>query len=140
MAPALYGVLFAIAFFVCDRLVPQPIGAVILWSVIAIQLALGARTCWRRTGLRFVSAAMLHGAVMSLCLVVLALMGQPFPNLAAGSWVFFGGGTLVGPIFFLIESRVNAAKWAEWGRHLEHTRVWDFVTGDHIPDLRDRGA
>ena len=101
MAPALYGLLFGVAFLVFTRFVPQPIGAVILWGAIAIQLFLGARVCWRRTGLPFASAAMFHGAVMSLCLVVLALMGQPFPNLAAGSWVFFGGGALVGPVLLL---------------------------------------
>jgi len=118
MAPALYGVLFGIAFFVFGRLVPQPMGAVILWSAIAIQLSLGAGICWRRTGLPFASVAMFHGSVMSVCLVVLALMGQPFPNLAPGS-------------------RVNRVKWAEWGRYMEHKSVWDILTGRHIPDLRD---
>jgi hypothetical protein len=137
MAPALYGVLFGIAFFVFGRLVPQPMGAVILWSAIAIQLSLGAGICWRRTGLPFASVAMFHGSVMSVCLVVLALMGQPFPNLAPGSWVFFAGGALVGPVLFLVESRVNRVKWAEWGRYMEHKSVWDILTGRHIPDLRD---
>lgn len=140
MAPALYGVLLGIACLVISRLAPQPMGAVIFWGVVAIQLSLGARTCWRRTGLPFASAAMFHGAVMSLCLVVLALMGQPFPKLAAESWVFFGGGALVGPVFLLVESRVNRAKWAEWARHMEHRTVWDILTGRHIPHLRDGGA
>lgn len=140
MVPAMYGVLLGIAFFVCSRQMPQPLGAVILWSVIAIQLSFGARTCWRRTGLPFASVAMFHGAVMSLCLVVLALIGQPFPNLAPGSWVLFGGETLVVPVFLLVESRVNRVKWAEWVRHMEHTSVWDIFTGRHIPDLRDGGA
>jgi len=140
MAPALYGMLFGIAFFVFSRLVPQPMGAVILWSVIAIQLSLLAGTCWRRTGLPFASAAMFHGAVTSLCLVVLALMGQPFPNLTAGSWVFFGGEALVGPVFLLVESRVNGVKWSKWARHMERTSAWDIFTGRHIPDLRNGGA
>ena len=105
-----------------------------------MQLSCGAVTCWRRTGLPFASAALVTGAVMSLCLVVLAAMGHPFPDLAPESWVLFGGGCVSGPLFLLIESRVNRAKWKQWARYMEQKNVWDIVTGRHIPQMRNRGA
>ena len=140
MASGLYGALLGVAMVVLTKFVPQPAGAIIFWSLICIQLSWGALTCWRRTGLPFASAAMINGSVMSAGLVVLALMGQPFPNLAPTSWVLFGCGAAVGPLFLLIESRVNRDKWREWARNMEHTTPWHILTGRHIPDLRKGGA
>jgi len=140
MAPALYGLIIGGAFFVFTRLVPQPLGSIVYWGFFSVQLSLGAATCWRRTGLPFASAALVTGAVMSMCLVVLAAMGHPFPDLAPESWVLFGGGAVIGPLFLLIESRVNRTKWRQWARHMEHKNVWDIATGRHTPQLRNGGA
>lgn len=96
MASGLYGVLFGIVMVGLTKVVPQPMGAIILWSLICLQLAWGALTCWRRTGLPFASAAMLNGSLMSAGVVTLAFMGQPFPNLAPTSWVLFGCGVAIG--------------------------------------------
>ncbi|MEX2271781.1 MAG: hypothetical protein WD690_09935 [Vicinamibacterales bacterium] len=115
-------------------------GAIILWSFFSIQLSWVALTCWRRTGLPFATAGMACGAVMSMSLVVLAVMGQPFPDLAPESWVLFGASALLAPLFLLIESRVNHAKWQEWSRYMEHKNVWDIITGRHIPQIRDRAV
>jgi hypothetical protein len=122
------------------RFAPQPAGAIIFWSLTCIQLSWVALTCWRQTGLPFATAAMINGAVLSAALVTLALMGQPFPNLAPTSWVLFGGGAAVGALFLFIESRVNRDKWTEWARHMEHSTPWHIMTGRHIPDLRKGGA
>jgi hypothetical protein len=140
MASGLYGVLLGIVLYVLTALAPQPAGAIIFWSLICIQLSWGALTCWRRTGLPFASAAMVNGSVMSAGIVILALMGQPFPDLAPASWVLFGCGAAMGPLFLLIESRVNREKWREWARHMEHQTPWHIVTGRHIPNLRKGGA
>jgi len=125
---------------VCTRLMPQPMGSVIYWGFFSVQLSWFAVTCWRRTGLPFASAALVTGAVMSICLVVLAAIGHPFPDLLPESWVLLGGGFVLGPLFLLIESRVNRVKWKQWARHMEHRNVWDIVTGRHIPQLRNGGA
>lgn len=140
MAAGFYGVLVGIASLVCFRWLPQPIGAVVFWGATAIQLGIGARVCWRRTGLPFASAAMANGAMLAACLVILAFMGQPFPNLAPASWVLFGSGALMGPIFLWIESRVHQTKWAEWRRHMENKGVWDVLMFRHLPHLRDGRA
>jgi hypothetical protein len=140
MGSGLYGALLGLIIVVLMKFAPQPAGAIIFWSLICIQLAWGALMCWRRTGLPFASAAMINGSVMSVGLVVLALIGQPFPHLAPASWVLVGCGAAIGPLFLLIESRVNQVKWQEWKRHMEHQTVWQIATGRHIPDLRKSGA
>lgn len=140
MASGLYGLLLGAVMMVSTRLAPQPIGSVVFWSLICLQLTWLARICWSRTGLPFATAAMINGSVVSASLVVLALMGQSFPTLAPGSWVLFGFGAAVGPLFLYIESRVNQEKWREWARHMEHKTPWHVLTGRHIPDLRKSGA
>jgi hypothetical protein len=140
MASGIYGVLLGIAFVVFTKLVPQPIGSVILWAFFGVQLSWGAVTCWRRTGLPFASAALITGAMMSTCALILAVVGHPYPRWPPESWVLFGGGAVLGPLFLFIESRVNRAKWKQWAQHMERQRVWDIVTGRHFPKLRNGGA
>ena len=48
MAPGLYGALIGVASFVFTKLLPQPIGSVILWAFFCAQLSWGAAICWRR--------------------------------------------------------------------------------------------
>jgi hypothetical protein len=140
MAAAHYGLIIVAALFVFTRLMPQPVGSVIYWGLLTVQLSWGAMTCWRRTGLPFATAALVSSAVMSVCLVVLAALSHPFPDLLPESWVPLGGGMAIGPIFLVIESRVNRAKWKLWAQHMEHKSVWDIVTGRHIPQVRNGGA
>jgi len=140
MASGLYGALLGIVMVVLTKVAPQPAGAVMFWSLICVQMALVAMTCWRRTGLPFATAAMINGSVVSAGLVVLALIGQPFPNLAPASWVLFGCEAAIGPVFLVIESRVNHEKWQAWARHMEGQTLWHVVAGRHIPDLRKHGA
>lgn len=136
MAGALYGLFLGTVFLVVSTFVPQPAAAMIVWGFVSIQLAWFAVVVWRLTRLPFVTAAAVHGAVMSLCLVILAIMGEPFPNLARGSLVLITAGALVTPLLMLIESRVNHPKWDEWGRCMKRATVWDILTGRHIPHLQ----
>ena len=140
MAAGLYGGLIGVASIVFTTVVPQPIGSAILWAFFSLQLSWGAAICWRRTGLPFVTAALITGAIMSTCLVVLASVGHPFPEWPLESWVLFGSGAVLGPLFFFIESRVNRVKCRRWAHHMERQTVWDIVTGRHIPELRDGDA
>jgi len=140
MAAALSGMLIAGAFVVFVSLAPQPIGSVFFWTITCVRLSWGAVTCWRRTGLAFATAAMVQGALTSVCLAVLAAMGHPFPNLAPDSLVLFAGAVITGPLLLMIESRVNKAKMQQWSAHMEHGSVWDIVSGRDIPRLRDHGA
>lgn len=140
MAAAQFGLFLGVAFFVLTKLVPQPAGSVILFGLFALQLSWGAVTCWRRTGLPFLTAALVNAAVMSLCLVVLAVIGRSVYDMAPESWVLFGGAAVTIPLLNRIESRVNQQKWNELSRHMEHKNVWDVLTGRHFPELRDRGT
>jgi len=94
MAPgARYGAFFGVAFVVFTRLVPQPMGSVIFWSFFALQLSWFALTCWRRAALPFASAAGVTGAVMSICLAVLAAIGHSYPDWPRESWALLVGGS-----------------------------------------------
>ena len=140
MPSGLYGVLAATVMFVFTRLAPQPTGVIIFFSILCIQLSWVARICWRRTGLPFATAAMINGSVMAAALVVLALMGEVFPDFAPATWVLFGRWAAIGPVCLLIESRVNQEKWGQWAQHMEHQAPWHIAIGRHIPDRRKSGA
>ena len=140
LASGLYGVFIGIAIVVFTRIAPQPTGSIVLWSFFAVQLAWGAVTCWRRTGLPFATTAMGIGGTLSASLAVLAATGRVFPDLPRELWIPLGIGLISGPLFLLIESRVNRAKWKQWSDYMERKNVWDILTARHIPQLRNGGA
>ena len=91
-------------------------------------------------GLPFATMAMAIGAAMSAGLAVLAASGRIFPDLSRGLWIPVGIALALGPLFLLIESRANRAKWRQWVLSMERSNVWDILTARHIPKLRDGGA
>jgi hypothetical protein len=121
------------------QLVPQPAGEIVWFGFWSVQLARGAVQIWRRTGLPFLTAAMVQGAVMSLCLAVLAAIGRPFQEMSAESWVLFAGTAVSALLLNHIESRVNKSKVKQCAEYMEHKNVWDILTGRHIPHLRNGG-
>lgn len=140
MTGAYYGLFLGVVMFVMMNLIPQPAGTVIFFALVTVQLSRGALICWRRTRLPFMTATLVHGAVMSLSLVVLEASGHPFRNLAPESLVLYVGGVVTAVLLMRIESRVNQPKWKALARHMEHQTVWDIVTGRHFPEIRDRGT
>jgi len=140
MAGANYGVFLAFAILVFRILVPQPAGSVILYGLFSVQLSWGAIVWWRRTGLPFMTAALVHGAVMCVCLAVLAAIGRPFQEMSAEAWVLIVGASVTTPLLIHIESRVNKSKVKVCREHMmEHKNVWAILTLRHIPQLRDGG-
>jgi xanthine/uracil permease len=137
-ASALYGLFVGTAFFLLNRVAPQPLGLVIWWSFWAVQLALLATACWRRTGLPFATAAMATGAVFSGLLAVLAGTARIFPDLTHGWWVVVSVGLILAPLCLAVESRVHRSEWAIWWQHMEGMTAWDIFLGRHIPPLRER--
>lgn len=137
---AVYGACLAVGFVVVQRVAPEPIGWVAVWSFFAVQLGWGAALTWRRTALPFATAAMVTGAVLSCSLAVLAAIGHPYPHLMPESWVLLGGGLVLAPLFLLLESRTNPSKWKHWARHMESKSAWDILTYRHIPEMRTGGA
>lgn len=138
-AGAYYGALLGVASLILREIAPQPAGSIILFALFTVQLSWGAVICWRRTALPFMTAALVHGAVMSLSLVVLEASGRPFSDLAPESWVFYAGGVGTVVLLMRIESRVNQPKWKALGRHMEHQTVWNILTARHFPEIRRPG-
>jgi hypothetical protein len=134
-----YGLFVGFTSFVFTKLLPQPAGSIILFGFWSLQLSSGAVTYWRRTGLPFMTAAMVHGAVMSLCLAVLAAIGRPFHDMTMQSWVLFVGAAISGMLLTHIESRINTSRVKQCTEFLEGKTVWDILIGRHIPQLRDGG-
>ena len=139
MTGAYYGLFLAIAIFVTTKLMPQPAGAVTLFALYAVWLSRAAVICWRRTGLPFMTAALVNGAVMSMCLIVLIATGRPYEDLGLEGWLIIGGFSVTAAFFVHIESRVNRQKMDEWRRYAERKNLWDVLRGRHIPQLRNGG-
>ncbi len=103
-----------------------------------MQLTWGATVCWRRTRLPFATAAMADGAATCAVLAALPIGGHILPNVPSARWVPLGIGVVFGPVCLLVESRVHPAEWKAWRDYMEQQRVWEIVTGRHIPQFRER--
>jgi hypothetical protein len=139
MTGASFGLFIGVSSLVFMKLVPQPAGTIIWFGFWSVQLSWRAVQFWRRTGLPFMTAAMVQGAVVSLCLALLAATGHPFQQMSAESWVLFAGTGVSMLLLNHIESRVHKSKVKQCAEYAEHTTVWDILTGRHIPQLRDGG-
>jgi hypothetical protein len=133
----MYGCVLALGFFVATKIAPQPAGSVLWWSVLTIQLGIAARSCWRRTGLPFVTAAMAIAAASCSLLATLAAAGMVYPDVPAGWWPLVGAGMVAVPSLLLIESRVNRDRWRQWRAFMQRSTAWDILRGRHIPELRE---
>ncbi|BCS33242.1 hypothetical protein TBR22_A24690 [Luteitalea sp. TBR-22] len=132
----MYGCVIGLGFFLATKVAPQPTGSVIWWSALTIQLGIGARLCWRRTGLPFVTAAMAIAAASCALLATLAAAGMVYPDLPAAWWPLIGASMVASPSLALVESRVNRAKWDRWRVSSQRCSLWDILRGRHIPNLR----
>ena len=137
MAGASFGLFLGLTSFVFMQLVPQPAGGIVWFGFWSVQLSWGAVQIWRRTGLPFITAAMVQGSVMSLCLALLAATGYPFQQMSAESWVLFVGAGVSMLLLKHIESRVNKSKLKQCSAYAQDKNVWDILTGRNIPRLRD---
>lgn len=130
------GLLLALAGALLDLLAPQPAGWAVYWALIAAQLAWAARTCWRRTGLPYATAAMVVAGAMSAVLAGMATAGHLFPELARAWWWPLVLAGIAGPVLLQVESRAHPAEWRQWGAFMAESTLWDILTMRHIPDLR----
>ena len=137
MAAVSYGVFLASMSIVFKELLPQPAGTVMFFGFFTAQISWFAITIWRRTGLPFMTAAMVIGAVMSLCLAVLAAVRRPYQEMSAESWALMIGAGVSAMLLVHIESRVNPSKLKQCRQHTGPTRFWDMLTGRNIPRIRD---
>jgi len=140
MGPSVYGMLVGVVIAVFTVILPQPAGSAIMWGLLSCQLSWSAVACWRRTGFPFATAAMVDGAVVSVCLFLLTLSGSDVSGLSREALVLLGGGTIGMVLLLVIEARTNPTKWRRWAQHMRHQTVWNIATGRHFPNLRQDGA
>ena len=131
----MYGCVLGLGFFLATTIAPQPAGSGI-WCSVLIQLGIGARLCWRRTGLPFITAAMAVAAANSALLATLAAAGRIYPEIPVAWWPLVGAGMVASPSLALVESRVNRARWNQWRVSTQRCSLWDILRGRHIPNLR----
>jgi hypothetical protein len=132
---AKYGFLMGGSFVLLDTMA-SPIGWSLFWAAIAVQGAVAARVTWKRTGLRWFTIGMTHGAAVSAAMVPVHLAGYtlrtlPFP------WMLIFGCNVALAIAMNVGSRYeDRDKTARWKAVLATTSLTDLLTFRHIPDLR----
>lgn len=134
---ARYGLCLGLATGVLLGFAPQPLGAVLLWSAFAVQLAVGGALVWGRMRLPYATAAMLLDACGSALLAYWYAQGYDLFSLPVA------GAVLLAVIFALslvtlliLEPRANPQKWQTWGAFMQEKSVLDVLLGRHIPVLR----
>lgn len=133
----MYGLFLGLSFVVLYQVAPQPGGALVWWSLNAVQLIRGAQMTWRRTRLPFATGAMLAAAVASVLICWATILGHHFPWLPLRWAVPVYALAATGPLCFVIESRVHRRQWRAWGTFMEDKGFVDVLLGRHIPDLRN---
>jgi hypothetical protein len=134
----IFGFVGGLVFPVMTMMAPQPLGSIIFFGVMTIYMTWGALRMWRRTGLPFISTAVLLSAVMSATMVVAAAAGVRFPGLPFRWAIPFYSMPAMSVLLMFVEQHVHAHEWEIWRQHMEHMGAWDVFTGRHIPDLRHR--
>jgi hypothetical protein len=134
-ASGLYGLWLGIAWFIFTTIAPQPLGSILLFAFFAVQLSWTALTCWRRTGLPFLTLAMAVGSTQFAVLAILAATGHVYLQSSRGWWIVVGA-AMIGVPLVLVEQRVNRAKWARLKEQTKQPSLLDVFMANHIPWLR----
>jgi len=130
-----YGLLLSVPLMVLLILMPQPLGTVIAFGLISVQLAAGAVLVWSRTGLKYATASMLTGAAGSALTAYQFATGVGLFALSVASAAALA--LLVGSVvLFSLEERANPDKWQAWRAFMANKSVTDILRGRHIPHLR----
>lgn len=131
-----YGLLGGLIMAYLIRFAPQPLGSIVLWSLLTVQLSVGAARMWQRMRLPLVTTALALGAVGTLLHLGLSLFGYTFLATPLGWRIVFWLLALPIPISFYIEARLHPQQWAAWEAVIRDSTVWDILLLRHIPDLR----
>lgn len=136
MVPALFGILGFAAIAGLAKLAPQPMGGVVLWSILAVQQAWMGLVVWRRMALPYATLAQLAGSLASVGLVFAATRGRSFLTLP-GWWAVGVYGLLAASLILTrMESVVHKDAWRAWDQNMRGSSLMDVLLLRHIPDLR----
>lgn len=131
-----YGLCMGVAVSALLVLAPQPLGAVLAWSALAVQLAVGAMLVWRRTRLPYASAALVLDACSLALLAYMYAQRYDLFSLPLAWAVLLGALFSMGMLLMILEPRVNPEKWQAWRAFMQEKSVLDILLGRHIPVLR----
>jgi hypothetical protein len=123
-------------FFFLSSLVPQPLGAIALWCLIALLNASAGVLTWRRTRLPWATASMLGGASTAALVAWLHWRGFGLLSVPMPWAIVVLGGLALSLLLLPLEARFHPAQWAAWREAAQHASFWDFLRGRHIPHLR----
>ena len=139
-AGAQFGLLLLAEMIVFFEIVPPPSGAVLFWSVQAIQLTIYTAVVWYRTHLVISTVGGIAATLGSLLLAVLQASGYSFWDLPVAWAVLVYSFMAVVPLCVFAESRVQQSEWKEWKRHVAGMGLKDILLLRNIPQLYRRGA
>ena|SRR5262245_51002567 len=134
------GLLLLAEMIVLFEIAPQPWGAVVFWSIQAIQLSIYTAVLWHRTHLVISTAGGIAATLGSLLLAALQASGYSLWNLPVAWAIVVYTVIAVVPLSVLTESRVHRNEWHEWRRHMAGMGLKDVLLLRHIPRLDRRGA
>jgi hypothetical protein len=133
---AIYGLVLAVAMFGFLIVLPHPVGARLFWSLITLQLLLGAFLVWTRTRLPLAASSM---AVAAAGVAIFAALGispiHPQSHNLAALIGCLAAGVTAG-LLMTAQARATPSAWADWRRHMESCSLIDVLLGRHIPNLR----
>ena len=132
---AKYGFLGGLLCVGLDQMA-SPIAWSLFWSYLAVHAAAAARVTWKRTGLRWWTTGMIHGAATCAAMVPIHLAGYTLRTLPL-SWMAFYGVNAALAIAISVGGRYeDRDKTERLKGALATTSLADFFTLRHIPDLR----
>lgn len=134
---AWYGLLLAVTTFVVLLALPHPLGARLLWSVVALQLLTGAWLVWSRTRLPWATAAMaVAGAGAAWCAIeAVSPLHRESQSIRALAVIVVAG--LGAGLLDHVQARVAPEAWERWRKHMATCTLRDVLLGRHIPSLRN---
>jgi hypothetical protein len=139
-AGAQYGLLLGAEMILLVDMAPQPWGAVLFWSIQAVQLTLYTTVLWRRTRLVLSTLGGIAASLAAVLLAGLHTAGSSLDNLSSSWAAVIYTLIAVAPLSLLAESCVHRVEWTEWKHHMEGMGLSDVLLLRHIPRLHRRGA
>jgi hypothetical protein len=135
-AGILYGLMLGIVTPLLTKVAPQPGGSILMWGVIAVQLACAAALTRERMGLFFSSLAMALGSAWAIMVVALYAAGYDMFTFPMPWAAFYWLGAIVIPATLHVDMLLHPTKWEAWKQHMKGLGLWDLLRFRHIPDLR----
>jgi hypothetical protein len=108
----------------------------LFWGVVAAQTLAAGWLTWRRTGLRWYTINMFHGAMIEAALVPFCLAGYSVESVPMAWKLIFAANAAIAIAMNVASQYEDRDKTARWKAALAKASWTDFLTFRHIPNLR----